>query len=227
MSQEKLNKEQYIKQEGSEAEKIVRAALENIINTKEYAIESQCSLSATLNIEQKSLIEKYQGFCKLFYDISPEENANDLSITHFDIVIAKKDNDEKIFEEGKLLRPVLIIEVNGSYHLTEPRKRFMDSFKLAISQSKLIPFITIPLYKPYEDNIIGEIVTNAIEQINVKKAIPVYCPICKRGRLGMHQNSATKENFWFCPVCKNTKGNNKTFDYDKICPCLLKVNCKG
>ena len=81
------------------------------------------SLSTVFNIESEGLQEKYKSFCKIFFDVQPEENNNDLSQTHFDFVIAKKDQKEKSFDEKeRLLRPVLIIEVNGSFHLTNPKK---------------------------------------------------------------------------------------------------------
>lgn len=225
MSQENLNKEQCITKDDSEAEKIVREILKKIINPEQYSIKEKLSLSTVFNIESEGLQEKYKGFCKIFFDVQPEENNNDLSKTHFDFVIAKKDQKEKSFDEKeRLLRPVLIIEVNGGFHLTNPNKRYMDSFKLALSQSELIPLITVPLYKWYENDEIEKMVTGTIQQINVKKAIPVYCPQCENERLNIRYNSETQKPFFYCPSCKNPTDNSKsrTFDFDSISLKLFK-----
>lgn len=223
MLQENYNKEQCITKDDSEAEIIVRDILKKIINLEQYSIEEKLSLSTVFNIEGEGLQEKYKSFCKIFFDVPPEENNNDLSTTHFDFVIAKKHCNgksfDKIDEDGrKVLRPVLIIEVNGGFHLTNPNKRYMDSFKLALSQSELIPLITVPLYKWYENDEIEKMVTGAIQQINVKKAIPVYCSQCENKRLNIRYNSRTKKPFFYCPACKNSADKNKslTFDFDKI-----------
>lgn len=220
MLQENLNKEQCITKDDSEAEKIVRDILKKIINPEQYSIKEKLSLSTVFNIEGEGLQEKYKSFCKIFFDVQPEENNNDLSKTHFDFVIAKKDRNGKSFDEDgkKVFRPVLIIEVNGGFHLTNPNKRYMDSFKLALSQSELIPLIKVPLYKWYENDEIEKMVTGTIQQINVKKAIPVYCSQCENKRLNIRYNSKTKNPFFYCPSCKNSADKNKslTFDFNKI-----------
>lgn len=197
----------------SEAENLIFSYLEKIINPDYYIVEMHSSLSSVLNIDQNVLIEKYRHFSLLFFDdVALQESNfmnNDLSITHFDFVIFTKDSH----------LPLLIIEVNGSTHLTETRKIIMDSFKLALSKSKLIPFITIPLYQYYEDNDIYEIVKKAISEINVRKALPAYCTC--GAKLQMRQNSETKAHFYFCPICKRTDSNkSKTYSLNDF-PLLI------
>lgn len=98
--------------------------------------------------------------------------------------------------------PVLFLEVNGGTHLTIPGKVIMDSFKLALSQSKSIPLIRIPLYKSYTEEEIHAMLQQALSEINIRKALPAYCPQCGN-RLKTLTNKQTKAYFYICNKCKS------------------------
>lgn len=199
----------------SKAEDVVYSYLIDNIDSDYYEIGKHCLISEVFNIKNDVLVDKYRHFCLLFFSDEYLQKCdffnNDLSKTHFDFVIFSKENH----------MPVLIIEINGSTHLTQFGKIMMDSYKAAHSQSNFIPLITIPLYRPYTDAEIHEILQNAIFAINVRAAIPAYCPQCGE-KLGLRKNKTSNAQFYFCPNCKvpnSTK--SKTYSLYKI-PLLLK-----
>lgn len=112
--------------------------------------------------------------------------------------------------------PVLFLEVNGGTHLTIPGKVIMDSFKLALSQSKSIPLIRIPLYKSYTEEEIHAMLQQVLSEINIRKALPAYCPQCGN-RLKTLTNKQTKAYFYICNKCKGAdEVKNKTYSLDDI-----------
>lgn len=199
----------------SKAEEIVFSYLKEIVSDENYMIKAHCALTSVFDYNQDALIDKFRHFCLLFFNdkILSKSNflENDTAKTHFDFVIFTK----------KFQMPTLFIEVNGSTHLTDPKKIMMDSFKLALSQSKSIPLIVIPLYKKYTENEIYEILQGSLSEINVKKAFPAYCPQCGN-RLGINRNRKFLIDFYYCSKCKGVnKSKSKTFNIDDI-PLFLK-----
>ena len=198
----------------SKAEEIVYEYLKSVISLENYTIEMHCSIFDVLNCEQKELIDKYRHFCLLFLEDEELQQSNfiknDISQTHFDFVIFTKE----------FHMPVLFIEVDGSSHYTIPGKIIMDSFKLALSQSKSIPLVHIPLYKMYKKEEIHVMVQQVLSGVNIRKVLPAYCPQCGN-KLLMRKNGKTNANFYICDKCKSIdETKDKTYNLNSI-PLIL------
>ncbi len=198
----------------SKAEEDVFGYLQQFINTEGFYICPHMPVSEVFKNFRKysAFKDTYLKFCELLNEPNQEERHFELS--HFDFTVYRKSD----------FFPVLIIEVDGAQHKTNPEIIFFDKFKTWIAEQKEVPIIRLALYETNMD-IRSELEKKLKdEKLNSPYNYPVYCWRC--GQKFLYRPNGANGDFYYCRSCKR-KGKNNTNNSltinnnDKICPPLF------
>lgn len=190
----------------SDAEEKVFQHLQEFVNTDSFYIIPHILVSEVIkNFKKYDYWEDtYKKYCEF---IKEERKDRHFELTHFDFVIYNK----------KDFMPVLIVEVDGARHKTNPSAIHFDKLKNYIAEQYEIPLARLELYNPDIDIESGlkKILTD--QNLNDPYNYPIYCWRC--GKKFLYQK---KKSFYYCNPCQRRTGKNVTLSYnEKICPPLF------
>lgn len=193
----------------SKAEEDVFQYLQQFINSEQFYICPHMPVSEVFKEFRKYDIfkETYIKFCELLN--APDQEERHFELSHFDFTVYRKSD----------YFPVLIIEVDGAQHKTNPEIIFFDKFKNWIAEQKEVPIIRLALYETNMD-----IESELEEKLKSEKLsnpynYPVYCWRC--GQKFLYRPNG---DFYYCRSCKRKGEDNKSLtitNSDKICPPLF------
>lgn len=151
--------------------------------------------------------DTYIKFCELLKE--PDQGDRHFELSHFDFTVYRRSD----------YFPVLIIEVDGVQHKTNPEIIFFDKFKNWIAEQKEVPLIRLALYEKNMDirAELEESLKN--EKLNNVYNYPVYCRRC--GQKFLYRSNG---DFYYCRSCNRKGSDNKSLSMtnnDQNCPPLF------
>ncbi len=181
----------------SEAEEEVFQYLQQFVNTESFYICPHMPVSEVFKDLRKYDIfkETYIKFCELLK--VPDQGDRHFELSHFDFTVYRKSD----------YFPVLIIEVDGAQHKTNPEIIFFDKFKNWIAEQKEVPLIRLALYEANMDirSELEESLKN--KKLNNPYNYPVYCRRC--GQKFLYRSQSENGSFYYCRSC-NREGTDKS-----------------
>lgn len=197
----------------SKAEKLVFSYLNEFINTDYYSIHLHKPLYDIFEeLQPHKRNEIFEQFCKLSDTEMFSDSKSELS--HFDFVIYSDVSD----------MPVLIVEVNGSHHKTDPSQKNLDRFKKFICDKNDIPLLVLKLYKSYKDDEIRDMLKSNLDPFHSRNEFPVFCIKCN-AIMDLKRNRKDGSFYYACsnPECKRSIDSPKPWTVSaEYIPLLLK-----